>query len=148
MGEGIRKFKPGVERRVHVLLAASLWTLIGLYLLYRGVVFGLVFPFIWPVWVGLAAGTIKSIFILDQVAHGGIDRIMHFADNTCIGAVYSWKTWLLVLGMMIFGICLRRIELATEPKSGVYAAIGWALIFSSRHAWKTWLNWKAGDEKK
>ena len=148
MGSGIKQFKPGVGRRTHVLLAALLWTGIGLFLILRGITLALGFTFLWPVWTGLFVGTIKSVFILDQAAYGGLDRIKRFADNTCIGAVYSWKTWILVLGMMIFGICLRRLDLAPEMRSVVCSAIGWALMFSSRHAWKLWLTWKTTSQIK
>lgn len=84
----------------------------------------------------LIAGTIKSFFILDNTARKGVRRILDIADGTCLGAVYSIQTWLLVLVMMGAGMALRHSALPREILGGLYVAIGWALFFSSRHAWR------------
>ncbi len=95
----------------------------------------------WLVLLSLGLGTTKSLLVLDRTARKSLQRIMELDDNTCIGAVYSWKTWLLVALMMTFGITMRRL---TEPGMVIgtlYMAIGWALFFSSRHGWLQWLQW-------
>ncbi len=138
-----RKFKPGVARKVHIFSAALLWTLIGGLLLYRGIGYLSQGEAFWLVLPGIAAGTIKSYFILDRSARSGLDRIRNFSDNTCIGAVYSWKTWLVVLAMMVFGMLLRNLSLPLLIIGTICVSIGWSLMFSSRHAWKEWANWKA-----
>ncbi|MDP3696295.1 MAG: hypothetical protein Q8R42_09290, partial [Desulfocapsaceae bacterium] len=48
------------------------------------------------------------------------------------------RTWLLVLVMMGAGTALRRSALPKEILGGLYVTIGWALFFSSRHAWLAW----------
>ena len=142
MFSNIRKLKPGVARKVHVLSAALLWTAIGGLLLYRGISYLLPSGEFWLGGVGVAAGTIKSLLILGRSALKGLERIKKFSNNTCIGAVYSWKTWLVVLAMITMGMMMRKASLP-EPLIGtVCIAIGWALVFSSRHAWITWQQWK------
>lgn len=138
----IRNFKPGVARKVHIFSAALLWTIIGGLLLYRGVSYLSQAGGLWLIIPGVAAGTLKSYFILDRSARSGLDRIRNFSDNTCIGAVYSWKTWLVVLAMMAFGILLRNLSLPHLIVGTLCVAIGWALMFSSRHAWKEWAHRK------
>ncbi len=98
----LSRFKPGVRRRTHLLLAAMLWTFIGLLLLTKGAYRIVQVPEyqIIIIITALSAGTLKSIFILDRSARRSIERILDFKDGTCLGAVYSVKTWLLVVGMM------------------------------------------------
>ncbi|MFH2124664.1 MAG: hypothetical protein ABIJ50_14430 [Pseudomonadota bacterium] len=93
---------------------------------------------LWIMAPALIVGTIKSLFILDNTARKGVCRILKMADGTCLGAVYSIRTWLLVLVMMGSGIVLRKSTLPGELLGGLYVAIGWALFFSSRHAWQAW----------
>ncbi len=142
MVQRITKFKPGVARKVHIISAALLWTVIGGLLLYRGIGHLLSTEEMWLVIPGLAVGTLKSYVILDRSALRGLERIRNFSGNTCLGAVYSWKTWLVVLAMMAFGILLRNLSLPHLIVGPLCVAIGWALMFSSRHAWKEWANRK------
>lgn len=141
----IHGLKPGVGRSVHLFISPLLWTVIGFVLMFRG----------WG-WIGsgaarllvvlaLALGTVKSLFILDKTAGRCMDRIRAFDDHTCLGAVYSWKTWLLVLLMMTFGITMRRLTHPGNIVGTLYMAIGWALLFSSRRGWLGWWQWTHRD---
>jgi hypothetical protein len=144
MKQGLKRFKPGVTRRVHLGCTAGLWTAIGIFLSVRGIILLKSGNGLWLIVVGLLLGSAKSFIILDRSALRGIDRISRFADNTCIGAVYSWKVWLLVLGMMMMGIILRNLSLSPLLVGTMCVAIGWALVFSSRYAWKSWVTWEQG----
>ena len=140
----LSRFKPGVKRRTHLLLTAILWTVIGLLLLIKGS-YRIVQVSEYQVVIIITAfilGTFKSIFILDRSARKSIDRILDFKDGTCLGAVYSIKTWLLVVCMMGMGIILRNSFLPLSLLCFIYFTIGWALLFSSRLAWQTWVGKK------
>lgn len=139
-------FKPGVPRLVHLFAAPFLWTAIGCLLIYRG----------WS-WVGqghrlffvpaaLMLGTVKSLLILDATARRSINRIIRFKDGTCLGAVYSWKTWLLVLLMMTAGVVMRKLTQPGPIIGSLYMAIGWGLCFSSRLGWLHWWQLLKNDE--
>ena len=130
--------KPGAPRQIHLLLAASLWSVIGSMLIFRGVSWLSAVGKIWIMCPAMIIGTIKSLFILDKTARKGVRRILEMADGRCLGAVYSIRTWLLVLVMMGAGTALRRSALPKEILGGLYVTIGWALFFSSRHAWLAW----------
>jgi hypothetical protein len=134
----LTRFKPGVPQRVHLLLAASLWTSIGLVLMVRGTCWLVDSGRIWLVLPAVALGTIKSILVLDRAARRSLDRILRLADGTCLGAVYSLKTWMVVLLMMIAGYTLRHSTLPRSLLGIAYVTIGWALFMSSRHAWFSW----------
>lgn len=133
-------FKPGVNRSVHLFIAPLLWTAIGCMLMVRGWGWLGGHSGQWLVVVAVALGTLKSKFILDITARHSIQRLITFKDGTCIGAVYSWKTWMLVGLMMVAGITIRQL---TEPGllvGTIYCGVGWALVFSSRLGWLAWLS--------
>jgi len=139
--QNLSRLKPGVNRVVHLFAAPLLWTSIGCMLIVRGtgwIGYGQGWGYIA---LALAIGTAKSIFILDKTARRGVERIVRMRDGTCLGAVYSWKTWMLVGLMMTSGILIRTFF---DPGAGIgtlYVAVGCALILSSRHGWIEWHKW-------
>ncbi len=134
----VTNLKPGAPRQIHLLLAATLWSVIGSILIFRGVSWLMTVGGLWIMVPALVAGTMKSLFLLDNTAQKGVRRILEMADGRCLGAVYSIRTWLLVLVMMGTGMALRHSAIPREILGGLYVAIGWALFFSSRHAWMAW----------
>ena len=130
--------KPGAPQRVHILLAASLWTGIGIMLMTRGLHWLAGSGRLWLALPAFFLGTLKSVLVLDRAARKSLNRILRLADGTCLGAVYSIKTWILVLLMMLSGYALRQSSLSHSLLGLLYVTIGWALFFSSRHAWYTW----------
>ncbi|XOF34834.1 MAG: hypothetical protein ACL93V_05975 [Candidatus Electrothrix sp. YB6] len=132
-------FKPGVSRSMHLFIAPFMWTAVGIMLMERGLGWIGVGMTCRLLLIALLVGTTKSLTVLDRSAKKAIQRIMGLRDNTCIGAVYPWKTWLFVILMMSSGIALRSL---TEPGlfiGSVYFAVGWGLLLSSRHGWLQWL---------
>ena len=135
------KLKPGVSRSIHFFAAPLIWTGVGIMLMERGLGWMGLHVTLRLLLIALLIGTAKSLTVLDKTAKKTLHRIMGFSDNTCIGAVYPWKTWLLVLLMMGCGILLRILFKPNPLLGAVYFAIGWALLLSSRHGWAQWLNW-------
>ncbi len=108
-----------------------------MFLLVRGIILLKSGDGLWLIGAGALLGLIKSFVVLDRSARRVIVRIGQFADHTCIGAVYSWKTWLLVLAMVAFGIVIRQVAGGWILSIGtVCVAIGSGLIYSSRLAWR------------
>jgi hypothetical protein len=141
MVNGWSRFKPGVSQHTLLLMSACLWTAIGLLLLAKG---GFRFSQLEQqhptvVLAAIIAGSLKSYLILDRAARRGIERILKFKDGTCLGAVYSVKTWIVVLFMMIMGVILRNSSLPGNILCFVSITVGWALLMSSRLAWRAWL---------
>lgn len=139
----LSQLKPNASRSVHLFVAASLWTIVGLSLMSRGIVWLGTIDKLWIVLPALLFGTIKSLFMLDRSAKKSIDRIIATRDGRCLGGVYSIKTWLLVLLMMTAGCLMRNSSLPKEFLGLFYVSIGWGLLFSSRNAW---LAWKQGAQ--
>jgi hypothetical protein len=134
----LQQYKPGASVRTHLLLGALIWSLVGFILLITGFVFVSQKNHLWYGLAGIVLGSAKSFFILDRVARKNLRRIKDFEDKVCIGSVYSWKTWFLVLGMIVLGRYLRTSVLPSEIVGFIYAAVGWALMLSSRLMWREW----------
>ena len=139
----LSRLKPNASRSAHLFVAASLWTVVGVSLMSRGIVWLGAIDKPWIILPALLLGTLKSSFMLDRSAKKSIDRIIATRDGRCLGGVYSVKTWLLVLLMMTAGCLMRNSTLPKEFLGLFYVSIGWGLLFSSRHAWSAW---KRGSE--
>ena len=134
-----KRLKPGVGRSAHLFAAPFIWTAVGIVLMERGLGWMGLHLTLRLLLIALLVGTAKSLTVLDRTAKKGLRRIMGFGDNTCSGAVYPWKTWLLVVLMMALGITLRKLTHPGAIIGAIYFAIGWALLLSSRHGWTQWL---------
>jgi hypothetical protein len=133
----LAKYKPGASIRTHLLVAASIWTTVGMGLLLRG---WIGFPEgkrIFFLLGGMVIGTVKSLLVLDGAARKNIQRILACQERYCIGGVYSVRMWGMVL-LMIAGGRLLRVFVPDAFTWLLYLAIGWALVLSSRLVWQRW----------
>ncbi len=138
--------KPAVSRSVHLFAAPFLWTVVGIMLIYRGYGWLPAHGRFYWVTAAVIVGTLKSLLILDATAGKSIRRIAAFEDSTCLGAVYSWKSWLLVAGMMLTGMVVCRVGATGAWTGALYCAVGWALCCSSRLGWQAWVRSMRGNE--
>jgi hypothetical protein len=65
---GLKRFTPGVDKRVHLLLSAVLWTAVGMWLLVRGGLWLRSADALWLIIPALLLGSAKSLLILDRTA--------------------------------------------------------------------------------
>ncbi|MBU1405560.1 MAG: hypothetical protein KKE83_01110 [Proteobacteria bacterium] len=131
------RLKPGASARTNLLVAALMWSFIGLYLMVRGYL--LQVPLSGVFWaLALGLGTLKARFVIEQAARKNIARIIARPDGMCLGGVYSWWMWGLVVCMMLGGRLLRNSAVPSLVLSVIYVAVGWALLFSSRLIWQEW----------
>lgn len=133
-----------VSKRSQVLLAAAIWTAVGIMLTTFGMIWdvtgfhllGVAFaiPFI-------LVGLLKAGFILDKVAKRAITHIQGRPERAFVLGLFSFKSWLLIAGMMIGGQVLRRTPIPKPYLGFLYVAVGAALIAASRTLWKAWGTW-------
>ena len=138
MDQKILQLKPGAPRSVHLFVAGSIWSMVGILLMLRGSHWLYEIEKLWIVFPGIAFGTVKSLSMLDRSAEKNINRIVKGGNSRCLGGVYSWKTWLLVFLMMAMGCLLRNSSLPKEFLGLFYVSIGWGLFLSSRKCWFAW----------
>jgi hypothetical protein len=132
---------PPASRRTQLLLAALMWTAVGVLLPTMGLVWdvqgygllGLLFavPF-------FAVGLLKSK-ILDRISEGTIAHIRsREADAPFIGFL-PLRSWALIGLMMAGGATLRHFFAVGPTRAWlgfVYIAVGSALLISSRKLWR------------
>jgi len=131
----ITHLKPNASLKTRIFMAALLWSGIGLMLIIRGMLAIVETPYDWLIPVALLAGLFKSWAVLDRVAVKNMVRIIEKGEYSCLGGIYSWKTWILVVAMIILGKLLRSSSIPTWLVGSVYVAVGWSLFWSSRKAW-------------
>jgi hypothetical protein len=139
----LARLKPGASSSTNLLVAALMWSFIGLYLMVRGYLLVEALPGVFLV-LAFVLGTLKSFLVIERAARKNIARIVARPDGMCIGGVYSWGMWGLVVCMMIGGRLLRNSSVPPLLVSVIYGAVGWALLFSSRLIWQEWKARKFG----
>lgn len=132
----LTRLKPGASVNVHLFTAGLIWSIVGLFLMSNGYLLISLAGRVWFAIPALGLGTVKSFVLLDRVARKNILRILHFENGTCLGSVYSYKSWILVLLMIGLGRFLRAAVLPGEYVGVLYLAVGWGLFFSSRLMWQ------------
>lgn len=133
----LARFKPGASVSANLLVAALMWSFIGLYLMVRG--YFLLEAWVWLfVGLGVVLGALKAFWFIERAARKNIARIVARPDGMCIGGVYSWRMWGLVVCMMLGGRLLRNSSVPPQLISVIYVAVGWALLWSSRLIWQEW----------
>lgn len=138
MKEVFQKYKPGASIRTHLLITALVWSLVGLFLIARAEDILLLGGEWWIFPLAAIIGTAKSFLVLDRTAKKNIDRTLNLKEGTCIGGAYSWRTWGLVVFMILFGITLRLLAVPQPVIGFIYLTVGWALFWSSRLMWQQW----------
>jgi len=133
----LARLKPGASVGTNLLIAALMWSFIGLYLMVRGYLLDETHSVIFLL-LGLVLGTAKAFLVIGRAARKNIARIVARPDGMCVGGVYSWGMWGLVVCMMLGGRLLRNSAVPHLVVSVVYVAVGWALLLSSRLIWREW----------
>jgi hypothetical protein len=133
----LARLKPGASTRTNLLVAALMWSFIGMYLMARGYL--LVDSLSWVfLLLGLGLGTLKYFLVIERAARKNIARIVARPEGMCLGGVYSWGMWGMVVCMMIGGRLLRNSSVPPLVVGVIYIAVGWALLLSSRLIWQVW----------
>ncbi len=125
------------------MVAALIWTLVGLGLLGFGLKWLIQSETSWwplLIFSVLAIGFAKGFFVLRKTATRTVDRIMNRGENRCLGGVFSWSTWVLVILMMVGGRLLRGSGLPLELLGCIYAGIGVALLVGASVSWAAYRN--------
>lgn len=130
---------------MQLLLAASMWTLVGFGLLGFGLKWLIGSESKWILLLLLGSvivGGIKGKFILNKTAMRTINRVQSRGDGTCIFGVFSIWSWLFVVMMIALGNILRMSGLSDDILGAIYSAVGVALIIGSVFTWNAFINLK------
>jgi len=81
--------------------------------------------------LGQARATQRKVPRATEFEKRLVARIIERGEGRCLGGFVSWKTWLLILGMMAMGWALRRSGAPFWVIGVLYAGIGTALVTAS-----------------
>ncbi|MFH2205072.1 MAG: hypothetical protein ABIJ96_18335 [Elusimicrobiota bacterium] len=142
-----QKYKPRASRLTRLMVASLVWSCVGCGLFAAGAG--------WLVEAGgtqaalllaagLIIGAVKGRFVLAPRAATNGQRIIDSGDDRCLGSVFSWRTWGLVVFFMCLGKVLRASPLPRPFLGALYVGIGSALAGASLVTWKLW--WRCRRE--
>lgn len=132
------KFKPSASRSTMLLLAALFWTVVGLGLIIRGINTLMQGDHYFLLAAAFCLGTFKYFMVFSRTARKNVVRIQEKEDGDCLGGVFSFKSWLLIVVMILMGRLLRLSGLSLGIYGVIVLAVGWGLFLASRIMWLSW----------
>jgi hypothetical protein len=133
MGKRWEDFKPVVNKTILVLIAGFVWVVAGTFLSRYAIIWwqhytgSFLIPFII---LGLILGIVKGYYIFSGIVRKNIDRISRMDGNGFVLAFIPWKSYLLIVVMITFGMALRYSALPKQYLAIIYLAVGLAMILS------------------
>lgn len=145
----IEKLKPAVSKYWLMALAGLMWSIVGIMLCRMAYTWLKAVPDLMALLMG-ALGLISALvayhFGFSKIALKNIDRLCFLPEKTCIFAFQAWKSYLIIIFMILLGLTLRHSSIPRPYLAVIYATIGGALFFSSFHFY--WQIWQVKVRKK
>ncbi|MGB2986178.1 MAG: hypothetical protein WBE26_09875 [Phycisphaerae bacterium] len=145
MGDFLNAHKPATSARLHLLLAATMWTVVGIVLLFFGCRWVLARQTHYALLLlaaAVVAGLLKARFVLERTAGHMVERIRTRGDGRCLGGFLSVRSWAFVALMVTAGHLLRGGLLPRTAIGLIYVTVGTALLLGARRLWSAWYNHK------
>ncbi len=129
----IEKWKPGVPKSALLLIAGIMWIMVGIMLN------GLVYSWLRTerrdyALLALAIGFVCSLVIHHfgflRLVDRNLDRILPMEGRRCIFSFMPWKSYILIIIMIIIGFLLRHSPIPKLYLAVLYSGIGTALFLS------------------
>ena len=133
MGKNWEDYKPVVNKTILVLIAGLVWVVVGTFLSRYAIIWwqhytgSFLIPFIF---LGLILGIVKGYYVFSGIVRKNIERISRMNGRGFVLAFIPWKSYMLIVVMMAFGITLRNSALPKEYLAIIYLAVGLAMILS------------------
>jgi hypothetical protein len=130
----IERWKPGVSKSALLFLAGIMWLGVGImldslsysWLKVESRNYALVAAVI-----GFVAALIIHHFGFLRIVDKNLARILPMEGRRCVFSFMPWKSYFLIMIMVMLGILLRHSPLPKLYLSVLYTGIGTALILSS-----------------
>lgn len=135
------RLMPTADRGMHLLAAASLWSLVGIGLGTSGLVSVLRSDqgFIPAILIAaVLLGYLKAHFVLFRTGARIVERIERRGDGRSIFGFLSWQNWLMVAGFILLGRALRATPMPEWLLGGIFLAVGVGLFAASLAIWRRW----------
>lgn len=134
MNKTFETLRPAVRRHWLVFTAGAVWLAVGLGL--TAVACYWLYSSAWPLSPALAAvslvlGLAVYSFGFSGIVRKNLERIDAKPEEVCLFAFQRWRSYLLILAMMLMGYTIRHLPVPKEIDAVVYFTMGSALIFGS-----------------
>jgi uncharacterized membrane protein len=128
------KYDPAVDKKFLVALSGIIWTVVGIVLCNLAVKWLSQTPAKSVLVLGLA-GIILSLLIHHfgflKIVDKNIARIMAKEGKVCIFGFQPWKSYLLIMVMIVMGMTLRNSTVPKPYLAIIYIGFGGAMLLSS-----------------
>ena len=129
----IEKWKPGVPKSALLFIAGIMWIAVGIML------DGLAYSWLrterrhalLATIIGFVCSLVIHHFGFLRIVDRNLDRILPMEGKRCIFSFMPWKSYILIIVMIIIGILVRHSAIPKLYLSVLYIGIGTALILSS-----------------
>lgn len=129
-----KKWTPTVTRHWLSLVAGLMWLGVGILLCARAAYWLLALgrpANVLGALLALISGVVIYRFGFSRIAKKNIRRIEQKPETVCLFAFQAWKSYILIVVMMLLGYTMRHSSLPLIITAFVYLAIGTALSLSS-----------------
>lgn len=136
----IDTLKPAINKKYLYILAGIAWFIVGIFLVIRGYIwlfgnadiksFSMQVNILFFL-LGLFFGAIIAWFGFSKIANKNVKRINKMEGKRCFFSFIAWKSYILILFMVLLGITLRHSPLNKAYLAIIYISIGSALFLAS-----------------
>jgi hypothetical protein len=142
------KFKPAVSKKWLLAAAGLMWTCVVIMLCRLAYQWLLSVSYLWE-FVDAIAGLMLAVTIyyfgFSRIAKKNIQRLILYPDKACFFAFQAWRSYLVIIVMILMGVTLRHAPVPKYYLSILYIAIGGALLLSSIQYY-VWI-WRLARDK-
>jgi hypothetical protein len=134
LDELLKRCRPVASPYSRLLIAGTVWFVVGIALVIVACYWFSISA--WPLNLVLAAGSLGMGFAVfsfgfSRIARKNIARIGTQSDFACLFAFQSWRSYLLILLMMVLGYTIRHLPIPKYIDAIIYFTMGSALAFGS-----------------
>ena len=134
MKKTFESYKPSVRRHWLVFAAGVVWLAVGIGLM--AVACFWLYLSAWPLSLvlgalSLALGLIVYSFGFSRIVRKNIERIGGKPELVCLFAFQGWRSYFLILTMILMGYTLRHLPVPKDVVAMIYFTMGSALIRGS-----------------
>jgi len=130
----MEKWKPGVPKGVLLFLAGIIWIMVGIMLnrlAYSWLRVEKLDSALLSATIGFGCSLIIHHCGFLRIVDRNLDRILPMQGRQCLFSFMPWKSYILILIMILFGVLLRHSPIPKLYISVLYIGIGTGLILSS-----------------
>lgn len=130
----VAKWKPGVPKNTLLLIAGIIWIGIGIMLdgfSYSWLKVERPVHALFVVVIGFLSALIIHHFGFLRIVDRNLARILPMEGKRCVFSFMPWKSYLLIIIMVVLGLVLRHSPIPKLYLAVLYIGIGTALILSS-----------------